>query len=80
VYVNDRFIGETPVTWQDRSGFPSESIWVKLEKPGFKTQTIQMDKNLRADESLLLLIPGIIPYFFSARLEDRQNFVMDSGK
>jgi hypothetical protein len=53
---------------------------VKLEKPGFKTQTIQMDKNLRADESLLLLIPGIIPYFFSARLEDRQNFVMDSGK
>ena len=80
VYVNDRFLGETPVTWQDRSGFPSESILVKIEKPGFKPQMVRMDKNLRADESLLLLIPGIIPYFFSARFEDQQTFVLESGK
>ena len=80
VYVNDRYIGETPVTWQDRSGFPSESVWVRLEKPGFKTQTVQMDKNLRADESLFLLLPGIIPYLFSARFEDLQTFVLESGK
>ena len=58
VYINDRFIGETPVTWQDRSGFPSESVWIKIDKPGFKTQTVQMKKNLRADESLLLLLPA----------------------
>ena len=80
VYINDRFIGETLVTRQDRSGFPNESVWVKIDKPGFKTQTVQMKKNLRADKSLLLLLPGIFPYFFSARFEDQQNFVMEYGK
>ena len=79
VYINDRLIGETPCVYEDRSGFP-ESCWVKVEKAGYKSQTAQMKKQWRADESLLLLLPGIIPYFFSARYEGRENFVLETGR
>ena len=78
-YLNDRLIGETPCVYVSRSGFP-EACWVRLEKSGFKPQTAKMQREYRADESLLLLLPGIIPYFFSARYEDQENFVLDPGR
>ena len=69
VWVNDHFRGETPVTYTTRSGTP-QALYVKIEKEGYVTQNVTIEKSYRADISLLLLIPGIIPYFFSARLED----------
>jgi hypothetical protein len=77
-YVNDRLIGDTPCVFESRSGFP-ESSWVRIEKPGYKSQSVKMRREYRADESLFLLIPGIIPYFFSARYEDQENFVLEPG-
>ncbi len=73
VWVNDNYRGETPVTYTTRSGTP-QALYVKIEKPGYKTQNVTIEKSYRADLSLLLLIPGIVPYFFSARLEDKYEF------
>lgn len=71
IYVNGIPIGETPVTYKSRSGFP-QTYYVKIEKEGYKTlKDITIESQYRADESLVLLILGIVPYFFSARLEDQ---------
>lgn len=75
VWVNDHYRGETPVTYTTRSGTP-EALYARIEKEGYKTQNVTIEKSYRADLSLLLLIPGIIPYFFSARLEDNYEFGM----
>ena len=76
IWINNTYFGQTPITYSTRSGTP-QTLYVKITKKGFKTQEgIMIDKVYKADLSLLLLIPGIIPYFFSARLEDQYEFVL----
>jgi hypothetical protein len=76
VYINNIFIGQTPTNYRSRSSLP-EPAYVRIEKKGFKPiKNAVIEKALRADVSLLLLLPGIIPYFFSARFEDNYVFSM----
>jgi hypothetical protein len=69
VYVNGVRLGNAPLEWETRSGFPG-SAFAKAEKEGFVPARIPIEKSYRADASLLLLLPGILPYFFTARFED----------
>ena len=71
--VNGMSQGDTPAQYKSRSGFP-ESYYIEIHKEGYKKQSFAISSAYRADISLLLLIPGILPYFFSARLEDDYNF------
>ena len=73
ILVNGMSQGESPAQYKSRSGFP-ETFFVEITKKGYKKQTFTINSAYRADLSLLLLIPGILPYFFSARLEDDYNF------
>ena len=71
IRVNNTYLGKSPVRYYSRSGTP-ETHFVEIELDGYEPQAgAAIEKSYRADESLLLLLPGIIPYFFSARFEDR---------
>ena len=73
--LDNRYLGESPVVMESRSGF-METHHVMLQKEGYKPQTVPIRKGYRADESLVLLLFGIIPYFFSARYEDSESFIL----
>lgn len=73
IYINGVSRGEAPVFFESRSGFPT-SYYVKIVQDGYETIETPLKTSYRADLSLLLLIPGILPYFFSARLEDTYTF------
>ncbi|MBI4615120.1 MAG: hypothetical protein HY720_16015 [Planctomycetes bacterium] len=53
-----------------RSGFP-ESHTIRVSANGFHPRDMILQKSYRADVSLVLILFGIIPYFFTARLEER---------
>jgi hypothetical protein len=77
VYVNGIYIGETPCVYRYRAGLP-ETYILEVRKPGYKTITnATLDRTLRADVSLALLLLAIVPYFFSARLEDQYIFELE---
>ncbi len=75
VTINGQFKGPSPILFQDRSGTP-RTYYVKIEKPGYKTLDLTIESVYKADIKLLLLIPGIIPYFFTAELEDSYPFTL----
>ena len=75
VTIDNRYLGESPVVMESRSGF-METHHVTLQKDGHKTVTVPIRKSYRADESLVLLLFGIIPYFFSARFEDHEHLLL----
>ncbi len=77
VYINGVYIGESPTVYKYRSGLP-ETYIVEIKKEGWKPLVnATIDRTLRADVSLLLLILVIVPYFFSARLEDQYLFQLE---
>ena len=77
VKVNGIYLGESPVTFKYRSGLP-ETYIVDIEKDGYKPlRNATIDRTLRADASLFLLLLAIVPYFFSARLEDQYTFTLE---
>ena len=80
IYVNGIYIGETPtVIYKYRAGLP-DSYVVEVKKEGYKNlSNVTIDRSLRADISLLLLIAAIVPYFFSARLEDQYVFQLEAA-
>ena len=78
VSVNGVYLGKSPVIHNERSGFP-KSYFVKIEKDGFKKMDTALVSTYKADITLLLLIPGIVPYFFTADLEDTYNFHLQRG-
>ncbi len=55
------------------SGLPSSHV-VRVSAPGFEPADFEVRLGYRADPSLLLLLAGIVPYFFSARLDDAYRF------
>ncbi|HAK97079.1 MAG TPA: hypothetical protein DCM87_19325 [Planctomycetes bacterium] len=76
IYVNGVPLGKSPKNYQSRSGLP-KVYYVKVEKPGYKAlKDVTIESTYRADESLVLLLFGIIPYFFSARLENDYTWVL----
>jgi len=79
VSIDDRYLGESPVIYHDRSGV-AETHWISLELNGYKTQTVPIEKTYRADESLITLLFFIIPYFFTARFEEQESYVLERGR
>lgn len=76
VKVDGLYLGQGPVTFISRSGFPDQA-YVEITKEGYEpVKNGVIKKSYRADLSLLLLLPGIIPYFFSARFEDDYRFAL----
>jgi hypothetical protein len=75
ITLDNRYLGDSPVVMESRSGF-METHHVTLQKDGYATQSVPIHKSYRADESLVLLLFGIIPYFFSARYEDSAHFIL----
>jgi hypothetical protein len=75
VWVNDKYIGETPTNFFTRSGTP-DTLYVKVEKGGYVTiKSATIDKSYHADVYLFLLLPGIIPYFLiGAQMEDSYDW------
>ena len=66
VYVNNIFVGQSPTQYRTRTGTP-DTAYVRLEKRGYQeVKNATIDRQYRADVSLLWLIPGIIPYFIAA--------------
>ncbi|MGQ9588808.1 MAG: PEGA domain-containing protein [Planctomycetota bacterium] len=77
IYVNGIYVGESPTVYRYRSGLP-ETYIVEIRKDGYKPLVnVTIDRTLRADVSLLLLLLAIVPYFFSARLEDQYVFPLE---
>lgn len=70
VFVNLVRVGKTPATWTARTGLP-DTARVRVSLEGYQTvRDVPLEKRYHADLSLLWLIPGIIPYFFTARFDD----------
>ena len=77
VYINGIHAGPTPLIHRYRAGLPESAI-IDLRKEGYKNMSnATIDKSLRADASLFLLLLVIIPYFFSARFEDQYVFTLE---
>jgi hypothetical protein len=81
VWVNlVRLEKESPATFETRSGFP-DTARIKVDLEGYQTlRDIPVEKSYRADYSLLLLIPGIIPYFFSARFDHEITLTLKENR
>lgn len=76
IKVDGLYLGQGPVTFISRSGFPDQA-YVEIAMDGYEpVKNGVIKKSYRADLSLLLLLPGIIPYFFSARFEDDYRFAL----
>ena len=74
VWVNNINMGESPALYQTRSGTPA-TYYVRVRKEGYEeVKNATIESSYRADVSLLLLLAAIVPYFFSARLEDQYSF------
>lgn len=73
ITLNGAPLGETPVYYNTRAGIP-KTYFLEIEKRGCKKVETKLESAYRADISLGLLIPGIVPYFFSARLEDDYKY------
>jgi hypothetical protein len=56
--------------------FPSEHT-LTLAREKYKSRTVQLQSSYHADASLLWLLAGIVPYFFSARFEHEYHFELD---
>ncbi|MCA9471683.1 MAG: PEGA domain-containing protein [Nitrospirales bacterium] len=75
IMLNGAPLGKTPIYYNTRAGIP-KTYFLEIEKSGCKKVETKLESNYRADLSLALLIPGIVPYFFSARLEDDYKFIL----
>lgn len=71
-----RLEGKTPATYSSKCGFPGTAR-IKVAKEGYEpVRDVPMEKSYHADASLLWLIPGLIPYFFTARFEEEVTIPM----
>ncbi|GJL56758.1 MAG: hypothetical protein NPIRA02_38900 [Nitrospirales bacterium] len=75
ITINGAPFGETPIYYNTRSGIP-KTYFLEIERPGCRKVETKLESAYRADISLALLIPGIVPYFFSARLEDDYKYTL----
>ncbi len=73
IILNGAPLGKSPIYYNTRASIP-KIYFLEIEKPGCKKVETKLESNYRADISLGLLLPGIVPYFFSARLEDDYKY------
>lgn len=79
VFVNSvRLEQKSPADFQSRAGFP-DTARIKVDLEGYKPlRDVPLEKSYRADLSLLWLLPGIIPYFFTARFDDEVTLELEA--
>jgi len=77
VWVNLVPLGKSPAQWEERSGFAG-TVRLRVAAPGYRTlRDVPIKKRYRADLSLLWLVPGVFPYFFTARLDDELTIKLE---
>lgn len=62
--------GGREVTLPSRHGWIRQHL-LRVEAPGYQPVSLVLERRYHADGSLLWLLPGVIPYLFTARLPDR---------
>jgi hypothetical protein len=73
VWVNFVRVGRSPVIWEARTGLP-ELARVKVALEGYEPQRdLALEKDYHADMSLLWLLPGGVPYLFTARFDEEMR-------
>jgi hypothetical protein len=78
IKINGVYYGQTPCPFKYRSGLPDTYI-LEIRKDGYEEmKNASVDRVYRADVSLFLLLAAIVPYFFSARLEDSYEFKLQA--
>ncbi len=79
VLINGAPLGSSPIFYSSRSGVP-KTYFLTIEKPGYQRVDTKLESAYRADATLLFLLPGLIPYVFTARLEDEYMFSLQPEK
>lgn len=70
IYINNIFVGKSPTQYRTQTGTP-DTAYVRIEKPGYvEVRNATIDKQYKANISLLWLLPGIFPYFIAAAQYD----------
>jgi hypothetical protein len=69
-------LGASPVSFSDTSGIP-QTFFVKINKSGYKEINVPIKQAYKGDITLFWLLPGIIPYFFIATLNDSYSFNLE---
>ena len=78
VFVNEKYIGETPLT-VEKSNLVFNSYNIRLSKEGYRTINSSLEKEAKAGP----IIGGLfvlIPFFWSYGPQDQQNFSLEAGK
>ena len=78
VVIDGNDLGLSPVTFNDSSGVPKSFI-LKVKKSGYKEINLPIKQSYRGDITLFWLLPGIIPYFFTATLNDGYTFNLEKN-
>jgi len=78
IVIDGNDLGLAPVTFNDTSGVPKTFI-LKVKKPGYKEINVPIKQAYRGDVSLMWLLAAIIPYFFTATLNDAYNFNLEKN-
>ena len=76
VSIDGNNLGVSPVSFSDTSGIP-KTFFVKINKPGYKEINVPIKQAYKGDITLFWLLPGIIPYFFTATLNDSYGFNLE---
>lgn len=79
VFLDGKPIGESPIRYSYWSGTP-KTFLLKIEKFAHEPLLAHIDSGWRADHTLWLLMPGILPFFFTARLEDSYHYRLKARK
>ena len=70
IYVNNIFVGQSPTQYRTQTGTP-DTAYVRIDKRGYvEVRNAVIEKQYKANVSLLWLIPGIFPYFIAAAQYD----------
>ena len=59
IYVNDEFIGKSPTVYEEQLG-GSDSVEIKAEKEGYKTQKLQLAKSGWAIPQIIASVGGCV--------------------
>lgn len=79
ISINGAPLGKSPIFYSSRSGVP-KNYFLTIEKEGYQQVDTKLESVYRADATLLFLLPGLIPYVFTARLEDEYTFSLQPEK
>jgi len=75
-YVDQQFVGVTPTTFSETSGFGKE-YEIRLEKDGYRTLTVKEKQRANLGYLLLSILTCGIGVLWSFTLEDRYDYSLE---